>query len=610
MRYLLLVAVFLAAAAAGGWWVLTNRPASAPPPEPANDSRPDDPPPKKVEPPPPLPAGVRLNFVDATAAAEIKFRHIDGRTEMAHVMDAIGPGAAWIDYDRDGLLDLFLVQGYPVVPPYPANAPGCKLYRNLGGGKFTDVTAAAGVGHVGCGQGAAVGDIDNDGFPDLFLTCYGKPNVLYHNVPDGNGGRRFDDVTERAGMASHPDWKDRPNWSTSAAFLDYDNDGLLDLFVCSYLKVDLDRYPECYQAGTKHRTSCSPLLFEGTRCILYRNAGGVRFTDVSAEANVNQSNAKALGVATLDLDDDGLVDIFVANDGVPNFLFRNTGGGKFEHKGPACGCTVNGMGNPQADMGVAAGDFDGDGRPDLFTTTFANESKTLFRNRGKCQFFDVTAGSGIGPATWPRLGFGTCAPDLDRDGSLDLVIANGHVTARIDEQGDPTNTFRQPAQLFLNNGRGRFTDHSSRAGPAFQKQYVGRALATADYDNDARIDLLVTDSGGQPVLMHNESETPNNWVRLELQGTKSNRDAVGARVTLTVGGRRLVRHKEGGGSYLAGHDPRLLVGVGRAQTVDRVEVRWPSGLVETVGPLEVNRDHLIIEGRGANGRPEREEGGS
>ncbi|QJX00834.1 CRTAC1 family protein [Frigoriglobus tundricola] len=558
------------------------------------ESESESPSPTDSEPVPP--PGVRIAFTDVTANAGIEFRHADHRTEMEYLMDSTGPGAAWIDYDQDGLLDLFLVQGYPFVPPFPATHPACKLYRNLGNGKFQDVTAVTGVGHIGCGQGAAVGDIDNDGYPDLFVTCYGKPNVLYRNVPNGSGGRKFEDATAAAGMGDHPDWKDRPNWSTSAAFLDYDNDGLLDLFVCSYVKVDLAKYPDCFRSGTKNRTACSPIRFAGTKCVLYRNHGNGAFRDVTKEAGVDQPNAKALGVAALDLDDDGRVDIFVANDGVPNFLFRNLGGGKFEQLGPACGCIVSGVGNPQAYMGVAAGDFHGEGRPDLFSTTFAGESKSLFRNRGRCQFLDVTTGSGLGPPTWSRLGFGTCALDIDRDGSLDLVIANGHVMAHIDDYGDPTNTFRQTPQLFLNNGRGRFTEFSKQAGAAFQQKYVGRALALADYDNDGRTDLYLSDSGGPAVLMHNGTETPNNWLRLDLRGTKSNRDAVGAKVTVHVGDRKLVRHKEGGGSYLSAHDPRLLVGLGPAPRVERVDIRWPSGSVQTVGPLEANRGYRVTEG--------------
>ncbi|WP_020470895.1 FG-GAP-like repeat-containing protein [Zavarzinella formosa] len=594
MRYLVsgLAALLIVGGGVAAWLMLSREKT----PDPPNTTPSAVVPGQASEPSPVLPPGVTLSFVDVTAAAGIKFHHVDGRTDMEYLTDSTGPGAAWIDYDQDGLLDLFLVQGYPILPPFPADKPGCKLYRNLGDGKFEDVTAAAGCGHVGCGQGAAVGDIDNDGFPDLFLTCVGKPNVLWHNVPDGNGGRRFEDITAQAGMADHPDWRDRPNWSTSAAFLDFDNDGKLDLFVCSYVRVDFANYPECRQAATGRRAACPPLRFSGTTCVLYRNLGDGRFVDVTAQANVDQPNAKALGVVALDLDDDGLPDLFVANDGAPNFLFRNLGGGKFERRGPSSGCAVNGSGNPQAYMGTVAADLDGDGRPDLFATAFAREANSFFRNLGGCRFLDATAGSGLGPPSWHRLGFGTVAIDVDRDGSLDLVVANGHVMAHIDLDGDPNNTFRQTPQLFLNDGRGRFQEFSAVAGPAFQKRYVGRGLALADYDNDGRVDLYLADSGGPAALLHNESTTPHHWLRLELRGTKSNRDAVGAKVTFRIGDRSLVRHREGGGSYLSAHDPRLLVGLGAARQVDEIEIRWPSGQIQKIGPLEADRGYRITEG--------------
>ncbi|QEL13516.1 CRTAC1 family protein [Limnoglobus roseus] len=598
MRYVGIAAVVIVAGAVV-WWALAKPPAptASPPQTPPEDSSAAP----SSTPTPTLPAGVVLNFVDTTAAAGIDFQHVDGRTDMEYLMDSTGSGAAWLDYDQDGLLDLFLVQGHPFVPPYPAagTAAASKLYRNLGNGRFQDTTASAQVAHVGCGQGAAVGDFDNDGFPDLFVTCYGKPNVLYHNVPDGKGGRKFENVTARAGMATHPDWADRPNWSTSAAFLDYDNDGLLDLFVCSYVRIDLAKYPDCVQAATQKHTPCPPLRFAGTVCVLYRNRGDGTFADATKEAGVNAPNAKSLGVVALDLDDDGRIDIFVANDGVPNFLFRNLGQGKFESLGPACGCLVNGVGNPQAYMGVAAGDLDGDGRPDLYSTAFAQEANSFFRNLGKLRFIDATNGSGLGPPSWHRLGFGTCALDVDRDGNLDLVVANGHVMAHIDRDGNPNNTFRQPPLLFVNDGRGRFRDFSRQAGVAFQKNYVGRGLALADYDNDGRVDLYLADSGGKAVLLHNEGQTPNHWIRLELVGTKSNRDAVGAKVTFQVGGRTIVRHREAGGSYLSAHDPRLLVGLGPAERVDRIEIRWPSGLVQQFEALAGDHSYRLTEGTAA-----------
>jgi hypothetical protein len=587
---------------------------------------------------PELPNGIQVNFVDVTKESGIQFLHFDGHTEMEYIMETMGSGLAWLDYDQDGLMDLFLVQGstfpvpHPTPPPSPTRggaerketekgrdgetaiphasvpdspvrrfavspiAPTCKLFKNLGGGRFRDVTSEVGLAHVGCGQGVAVGDIDNDGFPDLFLTCYGKPNVLYHNVSDGRGGRRFVDITAQAGLASHPDWKNRPNFSTSAAFLDFNNDGYLDLFVCSYVKIDLDRYPECISRRSGRRFSCPPTMFESTRCLLYRNNGNGTFTEVGHGAGIDDPNAKALGVVALDLDDDGRVDLFVANDGLPNFLFRNLGNGRFESIGPRSGCAVNLVGARQAYMGVDADDLDGDGRPDLFVTAFSQETNTFFRNEGGCSFLDVTPGSGLGPPSWSMLGFGTAFLDVDLDGSLDIVVVNGHVSRYIGEEGDSNITFRQPAQLFLNNGKGRFRDISRRAGDYFRQPHVGRGLAYCDYDNDGHMDLAISNNGETAVLLHNETKTPYHWLRLQLQGTKSNRDGVGAKVTFQVGNRKLVRHRKGGGSYLSASDPRLLVGIGEARQVDQIEIRWPSGLVQRLGPLQADCGYLAVEG--------------
>ncbi len=553
--------------------------------------------PAEADEPIPLPPGVRIEFADVTRSAGIDFRHFDGRTPMQYIMDQTGSGLAWLDYNGDGLLDLFFVQGSTFLPPRPNPPLTCKLYRNLGGGRFRDVTAEAGVGHVGCGQGVAVGDIDNDGFPDLFVTCYGKPNVLYHNVPDGRGGRRFEDITARAGLAEHPDWKQHENYSTSAAFLDYDNDGRLDLFVCSYVHINpgLADYPDCRDKKNQP-DACPPQAFHGTRCLLYRNNGDGTFTEVSKQAGTDKPGAKALGVVTLDLFGDGRTDIFVANDSCPNFLFRNLGGGKFEEVALLNGCGVNLAGNAQAYMGVDAGDLDGDGRPDLFSTAFARETNTFFRNLGGGRFFDVTRGTGLGPPSFMRLGFGTCFLDLDLDGGLDIAVVNGHVSAHVDEDGDPENTFRQPAQLFLNDGKGKFREVSRQCGTYFREMHVGRGLAAADYDNDGRMDLAISNSGEPGVLLHNRSASPHHWLRLHLQGTKSNRDAVGAKVTIRLGGRELVRHRKGGGSYCSAGDPRLHFGLGTATQADQVEVRWPSGLVQTFGPLAGDRGYRLVEG--------------
>jgi hypothetical protein len=593
VRNILLVLVIIALAAIGIWLTTTRDRPTTPDVKETAFSEPLETP---IEKAPTLPTGVEINFVDVTTTAGIDFRHFDGRVDAEYLMDSTGPGAAWLDLDQDGMLDLFLVQGSACVPPEPPKSTTSRLYRNLGGGRFEDVTSSLGVGHFGFGQGATVGDIDNDGFPDLFVTCYGKPNVFYRNVSNGTGGRRFEDITESAGLSTHPDWKDRPNWSTSAAFLDFDNDGKLDLFLCSYVRIDMAKYPKCHHESIKRDGACPPYRFEGTKCILYRNLGDGKFADATVQAGVDQGNAKALGVVAIDLNDDGLIDIFVANDGVPNFLFLNRGDGRFEARGPASGCAVNGQGNPQAYMGVVGADLDGDGLPDLFSTAYHRETNSLFKNQGGGRFLDVTAGSGLGPASWNRLGFGACAVDVENDGHLDLVVTNGHVVAHIDLEGDPTNTFRQTPLLFRNDGRGRFQDVTKLAGAAMQKTYVGRGLALADYDNDGRPDLYLADSGGPSVLLHNESKSTNNWIRLQLVGTKSNRDAIGAKVTVRAGGRVLVRFREGGGSYLSAHDPRLLIGIGSATQVDSIEVRWPSGTVERLGALDAGKSYRLVEG--------------
>jgi hypothetical protein len=545
-----------------------------------------------------LPAGIDIRFREVTREAGLDFRHFDGRTDKEYIMDQTGSGLAWLDYDQDGLMDLFLVQGYTFVPPYPAATPTCKLYKNLGGGKFRDVTRAAGLEHVGCGQGVAVGDIDNSGYPSLFVTCFGKPNVLYRNVADGKGGRKFEDITARAGLANHADWRQRPNYSTSAAFLDYNNDGRLDLFVCSYVIIDMAHYPDCYSSRGK-RGPCPPSQFKPTHCVLYRNNGDGTFTDVSEEAGIRKVEGKALGVVALNLDDDNernLTDIFVANDTENNFLFRNLGTGRFEEIAVISGCAVNPGGNRQAYMGVDADPLTDSGRPDIFSTTFQHELSSFFRNDGHFHFVDAMQGSGLGPPSWNRLKFGTCFLDVDHDGNLDIVIANGHVSRNVDDDGDPENTFRQQAQLFLNDGKGRFQDVSRQAGAYFLEKHVGRGLAICDYDNDGHMDIAFNNSGEPAVLLHNESKTPYHWIRLELRGTKSNRDAVGAKVTVQVANRKIVRHRKGGGSYCSANDPRLLIGLGAAGRADRIEIRWPSGLKQQLGPLQADQGYRITEG--------------
>jgi hypothetical protein len=516
----------------------------------------------------------------------------------------MGGGVAWIDYDQDGYLDLFLVQGgtFPPDPREKSTEHTSRLYRNRGDGTFEDVTARVGLTHPGFGQGVAVGDYDNDGYPDLFVTCYGHVH-LFHNEPDGDGGRRFREVSKQAGVTLD-------GWCTSCGFGDLHGKGFLDLFVCRYVKMDLDHYPFC-GAGSRDpplRASCGPREFRGNSCVLFRNNGDGTFTDVSKEAGL-EAESKGLGVLLLDLDDDGKTDVFVGNDEMPNHHYRNLGGGKLESCGVLCGTASNFRGAAMGSMGVEAGDLTGHGRADLFISTYWHEGTTLFRNNGNNLFTDVSAGAGMYNASYNKVGWGTCLLDCDRDGAMDIFVANGHVYRNAPEilaknpNGEP-HTYEQPAQLFRGDGRGSFRDISAEAGPYFRERHVGRGAAMGDYDNDGAMDIAVNNCGEAAALLHNETQTPSHWLRLQLEGARardpqgSNRDAIGARVTLHVGGRALVHHVKGGGSYLSASDRRLLIGLGSADRVDDVEVRWPNAkaTVQHFGPLCADQSYRLVEG--------------
>ncbi|HEX4611332.1 MAG TPA: CRTAC1 family protein, partial [Urbifossiella sp.] len=518
-----------------------------------------------------------------------------------YVPEVMGAGVAWLDYDRDGFPDLFFVQSgrFPPDTGEPT-APTSRLYRNRGDGTFADVTAEVGILTPGYGQGVAVGDYDNDGYPDLFVThCHG--GRLYHNEP-GPTGRRFRDVTATAGLALD-------GWCTSCAFGDVHGTGHLDLFVCRYLPLDLAAYPVCTEEGPsgRVRTVCGPEMFAGTRSSLFRNNGDGTFTDVAGPAGI-EADGKALGVVILDLNGDGRADIFVGNDEVPNQHYRNLGGGRFRPAGLVSGTAVTHRGRAMGSMGVEAGDLFGSGRPDLFVTTYFHEGTVLFENRGGGLFTDVSPRAGMFAASWNKVGWGTALFDPDGDGCLDVVVANGHTRRnaremRAAEDGRPQE-YAQPAQLFLGDGRGSFREVSGSAGPYFREPHVGRGLALADYDNDGVPDLAVTHVGRPPALLRTTRRAPRHWVRLELEGARhrdpagANRDAVGAVVTVRAGGRTLVRHLKGGGSYYSAHDLRVLVGLGDATAIDGVEVRWPNaaGTVQRFGPLPVDRGYRLVEG--------------
>ena len=525
-----------------------------------------------------------------TAASGIDFEHFDSKTSMDYVPEMMGSGVAWIDYDNDGWPDLFCVQAGPLLPAADRAArPTSKLYRNNGDGTFTDVTEQAGLARAGFGMGCAVGDFDNDGYDDLVVTYLGGV-VLYHNEPDGRGGRRFVDVTARAGLHD-------PHFATSCAWGDIDGDGLLDLYICNYIEVDLGHYHPCEDPRTKKRMHCSPTVFPHVAHQLYRNNGDGTFTDVSRSSGIAAAPpAPGLGVLMVDLDGDGLIDIYVANDKKPAYLFHNQGKGRFVERALLAGCALGSNAETMAGMGVQAGDVDGSGRPSLFVTDFYHHGHDLFRNRGGLIFQEWSNPSGLGPLSMRRLGFGTVFFDADLDGKLDIAVANGHVyrNAREVDGG----SFAQEAQLFLGDGNGRFRDVSAQAGAYFHEQRVGRGLAWADYDNDGRPDLIFSNNAGRLALLRNQTETKNRWVRLELagDGKRCNRNAIGARVEIEAGAVKQTHWILGGGSYLSASERRLLIGLGAAERVDYVRVTWPCSRRQEFHDLQPERWWRLREG--------------
>jgi tetratricopeptide (TPR) repeat protein len=543
-------------------------------PKPARSSRPEAP-------------GATPDFEDAAEAAGLKFTFDNGATPLHHMPETTAGGVGLLDYDGDGWLDVYLTQAGPF-PPSPNSQPpsptqGDRLFRNRGDGTFEDATGSSGLAAFarGYGHGVTVGDFDNDGRPDLFVTRW-RRYALYRNRGDGT----FEDATERAGLGGDRDWP------TSAAFADLDGDGDLDLYVCHYLAWDAEHPNPCWD-DKKHRYSyCSPWYFPALPDHLFRNDGG-RFVDVTAEAGIVDRDGRGLGVVATDLDGDGKVDLYVANDQSANFLFRNLGGMRFEEVGQTSGVASNGDGVYQASMGLACGDPDGDGLPDLAVTNFFNEYTTLYRNRGGGIFTDATSEAGLALPTRHRLGFGVAFLDANNDGRLDLATANGHV-----DDFRPEIPYQMPAQLLVGVGGGKFVDATEAAGPPWRVGRVARGLAAGDLDNDGRPDLLIASHDTPLAYVHNRT-AGGHWLVLGLEGTRSGRDAVGARVVVTAGGRRLTSWRFGGGSYQSASDPRLHVGLGGARRVEQVEVTWPSGRLDRFGPLAADAGYRLREGDGS-----------
>jgi hypothetical protein len=521
------------------------------------------------------PRGVAAIFQDVTARAGITFVHTSGATPEKHMVETFGSGVAWIDFDNDGFVDLYLVSG----APGSSNA----LYRNNHGGTFKDVTRQSGAAAVtkAYKTGVAVGDYDNDGDLDLYVTAFG-PNILLRNNGDGT----FADVTAAAGVAGGV-----REWSTSTGFFDYDRDGDLDLYVANYLDVR-DENPWCGQRQPGYRMYCNPTIFEGTPDRLFRNNGDGTFTDVSARAGIANPAGKGLGVVFCDVDRDGDPDIYVANDLVRNFLYRNNGDGTFSDVAYAAGVGFDIIGKPQAGMGVDCGDIDGDGHPELFVTNFSEDLNTMYQNRGDGSFEDVTQKLGLASGYLP-LGFGTKMYDVDNDGDLDLHVTNGHVADNV-KLYQPNLSYEQKDLLYENVG-GRFKDISVDGGPALQALRVGRGLAVADYDNDGYLDVAILSLGRRAVLLKNQAARKGNWILIRAQGAASNSFGLGATVRATVDGRTMVREINNVASYLSSSDTRLHLGLGQAKSIQKLEILWPSGRTQVLDDVAANQILTVKE---------------
>ena len=523
-------------------------------------------------------------FVDVTREAGINFQHINGASPDKYLVETMGSGGLFFDYDGDGWIDVFLVDGGSLADPAVATRARHRLYHNRGNGTFVDVTEQSGIRHSAYGMGACAADYDGDGDTDLYITNDG-PNVLYQNHGDG----RFADVTAAAGVGES-------RWSTGCAFADLDRDGDLDLWVTNYVAADRRRSPFCGDARRGVRFYCHPLNYDPLPNTLYRNDGGT-FTDVSAASGVGALRSNALGVLIVDSNDDGLPDVFVANDSLPNFLFRNAGMLRFRDEALTAGVAVAADGQPRAGMGIDAGDYDRDGQLDLVITNLDFQMHSMHRGLGRGMFAWSTIESGIGYATLPFVGFGVAFLDVDNDARLDLAMANGHILDNAPAFRSGA-TYRQRKLLFRNTTGRRFAEVGRNAGPGFALEKVSRGLAVGDIDNDGDLDLLITNNGETADLLRNDGGNRASALLVRLIGTGMNRDAIGARVRVTTGSITQRRDVIAGSSYLSQHDRRLHFGFGAAREADVLEVRWPAGKIETMRAVPAGQIVTIQEGKG------------
>jgi hypothetical protein len=532
---------------------------------------------------PSVPGKSPITFEEvAPAKSGITWVHNNAHSPERYLPETVGAGCAFFDYDNDGWMDIYLVNSGACDFYTPAAPLKNALYHNNHDGTFTDVTDKAGVACGRFGMGVAAADYDGDGWQDLYVTNYGR-NTLYHNNGDGT----FTDVTEKAGVGIE-------GWSTCAVWFDYDNDGKLDLFVSSFVYFDKSQNLYCTDEATGRRYYCVPRFFKPRPSHLFHNNGDGTFTDVSKESGIAAYPGKSFGAVATDVNNDGLMDLFVANDTMPNFLFINKGGGKFEEAGLAAGVAYSEAGKPRSGMGVDAADYDGDGWQDLFVANIDQEFFSLYHNQKDLTFTDEPGE--IGAATRLLSGWGLKFFDYDNDGRPDLFLVNGHPDDLI-EMRVPRVKYKEPLLLFENTGKG-FKNVSAMSGAVFGKEFSGRGMAVGDFDNDGDLDVLISNSGEAPLLLRNEGGNRNNWLGLQLISTKSNPAAVGAVITWQAGGVKRSRLKTAGGSYLASHDSREVLGIGSASKIDSVEIRWPSGKIDRLANPPINAYLKVVEGQG------------